>query len=135
MPKKPQVGPSWTEVILAAILGVAFGVVLGAAALVLKPVAIVRELPKETVADEIYYIEGTHDGVKGGQYVAKHRAFAKGESVTVNEDELNLFVASIQPKPVPAAPKPKLKPGEKAPVPMTAETKVSPPNFRLRDGL
>ena len=135
MPKKIHVGPSWTEVILATSLSIALGITLGAAFLVLKPVLIVKELPKEPVAEAIYYIEGSKDGTKGRQFPAKRKAFAQGESVVLNEEELNLLVASLQPAAAPAAPKPKPKPGEKTDLSFNAEAKVNPVNFRMHNSL
>jgi hypothetical protein len=136
MPKQIHVGPSWTEVIIATTLSVIIGVTLGAASLVLKPVFFVKELPKEPVAGAIYFIEGSKDGTKGRQYTAKRKAFAQGESVVVNEEEINLIIASVQPPAAPAAaPKPKPKPGEATEFSFDVETKVNPLNVRINNGL
>lgn len=142
MPKVIRVGPSWTEVFLGAFLSLALGVTLGAASLIFKPVVVVKELPKEAdrQSGAIYYLEGSRDGNKGRLAETKRKGFAAGESVIVNEDELNVLAT---PKPVKAAPppppKPKPKPGEKAaepaPVEMNAEAKILPPNFRIRDNV
>ncbi|MSU24566.1 MAG: hypothetical protein EXS32_12185 [Opitutus sp.] len=137
--------PSWTEVILGAVLSVALGAVLGAVLLILKPLAMVKELPKEgeRVAGVIYYIEGSHDTGKARQAVAKRKLFTQGKSVNVTEDEIN-SLAVVPPKPgatpaPPPAPAPKAKKGEKAAPPPPAGPvpdglTVGVPNFRIRDG-
>lgn len=137
MSKTIRVGPSWTEVFLGAFLALALGIALGALSLMLKPVVTVRELPKEAdrVAYTIYYIEGSRDGNKGSQAETKRKNFAAGQSVSVNEDELNLLSVSKAPPPPPPTPKPKAKPGE-IPLPaINADAKVLPPKFRIRDGV
>lgn len=132
--------PSWAEVILGATLSVALGGVLGAGLLILKPLAAVKELPKdgERVAGVVYYIEGGHDSGKARQAAAKRKLFAQGKSVTVTEDEINSFVTQ-PPKPA-AAPAPKAKAGEKAaPAPAAPAAAdgltVGGANFRIRDGV
>jgi len=137
MPKPIRLGPSWTEVVLGAILSLALGIVLGALSLILRPVVSVKELPKEAdrVANAVYYIEGSRDTTKGDLAEAKRKNFAAGQSVTVNEDELNLLAGSKNPPTPTPAPKAKAKPGETPLPPMTADAKVMPPNFRIRDGV
>ena len=135
-------GPGWIEVVFGAILSLLLGVVIGAVLLILKPVAVVKDLPKEADRDPklVYYVEGSHDMTKGRQAQAKRKAFAEGQSVTVTEDELNALAAptpgtSTPPKP---APKP-TKPGEKgekggAPEPSPDTLVTGVPNFRVREG-
>lgn len=129
-----QAGPSWTEVVLGGILSLALGVVLAAASLIFRPVAVVKELPKEAdrKKEAIYYIEGSRDAARARSAESKRTAFVAGQSVIVNEDELNLL-ASPKPAPPPAAP-PKPKPGE-IPVTLTADASLMPPKFRIRDGV
>lgn len=137
MPKPIRVGPSWTEVFLGAWLSLALGIVLGALSLILRPVVAVKELPKEAdrLPGAVYYIEGTRDGNKGRAAETKRKDFAAGKSVAVNEDDLNLLATpKTTPPPLPA-PKPKAKGDETSLPPMTAEAKVLPPNFRIRDGV
>lgn len=129
-------GPSWAEVILGAVLSLVLGVVLGAALLVIKPVAQVKELPKEADRDAkaVYYIEGSRDGAKARQALAKRKAFVEGQSVEANEDELNSLVSAA---PAPPAPKPGAKKDEKAappPAPSSDLFTVGTPNFRIREG-
>jgi hypothetical protein len=123
-------GPSWTEVIFGALLSVVLGVVLAAASLVIRPVAAVKEMPKEPVAGAVYYLEGSKDSNKGRSWTAKQQQLVSGLSVTVTEEELNTAVAVLN---APASGKPGVK-DEPA-----AEAKPSvfvpgPPNFRIRDG-
>lgn len=90
-------GPSWTEVIIGAVLSVLIGAVLAAAWLVFKPVEMVRALPKDTVAGQVYYIEGSNSNAKGRQWLRKRQLFTEGVAVSVNEDELNAAVSSLAP--------------------------------------
>lgn len=126
-------GPSWFEVIFGAFLSVVIGVVLAAVYLVTKPVATVKELPKEPVAGMVYHIEGSKDATKGRSWVAKRQQFVAGMSVQVTEEEINAAIAGVN------APAPK-KPGAKAEEPApAAEAKpghfaAGAPNFRIRDG-
>lgn len=137
MPKPIRVGPSWTEVFLGAWLSLALGIVLGALSLILRPVVTVKELPKEAdrVVGAVYYLEGSRDGNKGRLADTKRKNFAAGQSVAVNEDDLNILAVPKTVAAPPPAPKPKAKPGETPLPPMTAEAKVLPPNFRIRDGV
>ena len=136
-------GPSWAEVILGAVLSAGLGVVLGAALLILKPIVAVKEMPKEPVAGAVYFVEGSRDTAKAKQALAKRKAFAQGQSVTVTEDEINSLAAPAAA--APATPPPPKK-GEKA-APKADEKAAPPaapaaggmlatgaPNFRIRDG-
>jgi len=90
-------GPSLTEVVIGAVLSVLIGAVLAAAWLVFKPVETVGALPKEPVAGQVYYIEGSNSSAKGRQWLRKRQLFAEGVAVSVNEDELNAAVSSLAP--------------------------------------
>jgi len=141
-------GPSLTEVVLGVVLSLAFGVALGAALLIARPVVVAKETPKDADPKAIYFIEGARDTAKARQALAKRKAFVEGQSVTVTEDEINALAA-----PAPAAapgakagekkadPKaktdPKAKEAEKAAPPPAAGDgmfAVGQPNFRVRDG-
>ncbi len=128
--------PGWSEIILGAALSAVLGGVLGALALVFKPVAVVKELPKEPVASTTYFIEGSRDTNKAKQAAAKRKAFAQGSPgvFSITEDDLNTLAGPATPAAAPAA---KPKPGEKAaPAAPPGETLVAgTPNFRIRDGL
>ncbi len=144
--------PSWAEVILGAALSIVLGVALGVVLLAIKPVAAVKELPKEPVAGTIYYVQGSHDSAKARAAATKRKQFAQGASVTVTEDEINSFLPAPPPlstaKPKAAnkkAPEKKApekaaaKPGDKAGTPgapaSTGELiTLGGPNFHLHDG-
>jgi len=122
-------GPSWAEIILGVFLSTGLGIVIGAVALMLKPVVTAKELPKEPDAKAVYYIEGSRDTAKAKQAAAKRTTFAQGQSVSVTEDELNALVGA------PAAATPAAKPGEAPPpAPAAGALAFGTPNFRIQDG-
>jgi hypothetical protein len=123
-------GPSWAEIILGIILSTTLGIVLGATLLIIKPVVVAKELPKEPDPKAIYYLEGTVDTSKARQAPAKRAAFLQGQSVTVTEEELNALAAPA------AAPATPAKPGA-TPPPAAAPAEAvaaGAPNFRIRNG-
>jgi hypothetical protein len=147
--------PSWSEVILGAVLSVALGGLLGVVLLAIKPVAAVKELPKEPVAGMIYYVQGSRDSGQAKQAAAKRKLFAQGTSVTVTEDEINSFLPPPPPLWTPSSPKAKAgdkpKAAEKAKAPEKAKAgdkagaaaapaaagemvTLGGPNFHLHDG-
>lgn len=141
-------GPSWTEIILGVVLSLVLGVVLGAVLLVMRPVVVAKEAPKDPDPKAVYFIEGSRDTAKARQALAKRKAFVEGQSVTVTEDEINALAAPT-PTPAPGAkagekkadPKaktdPKAKEAEKAaPAAAAADGAfaVGQPNFRVREG-
>lgn len=145
-------GPSWTEVILGAVLSFLLGGVLAAAVMIARPVKTVRELPKESERQRevVYYIEGSKDSTKGKTWQAKRQQLVAGESVALTEDELNAALGpkTPAPAPAPAAPAPKGKgPAPKAPAPAPAAEPaaavantgglIAPgaPNFRIHDNV
>jgi hypothetical protein len=145
--------PGWGEVILGAVLSVALGAALGALALTLRPVAQVKEMPKEPVKGVVYVVEGSRDSKKATQAAAKRKALVAGQSVTVTEDEINSLSAPLPVLAPPPGAKPKA--GEKAPAAKAPATKapapagkagapapagdemiaVGAPNLRIRDGV
>lgn len=88
-------GPGWTEVIIGAVLSVVLGVALAAILLMLRPVVVARELPKEADRDPraVYYLEGSRDTGRAVQAAAKRQAFLGGQSVSLNEEEINALAA------------------------------------------
>ena len=58
--------PSWTEVIVGALLSVFLGAALGVIFLVFKPVITVNEMPNEDARDlsSVYFIEGHREAAK-----------------------------------------------------------------------
>lgn len=120
-------GPSWSEIILGIFLSLGLGIVLSAALLMIKPVVVAKEMPKEPEAGVVYYLEGGREAGKARQASAKRAAFAQGQSISVIEEELNTLVAA------PAAPTPAAKPGE-APPPAAGTLATGTPNFRIHNG-
>lgn len=73
------------------------GAVLGAALLILRPVIVAKEEPKERVPGAVYYIEGSRAG-STTQALAKRKAFVEGQSVTLSEGEINALIAAANVK-------------------------------------
>lgn len=128
--KKTEKGPSWFEVILGAALSVVLGGVLGAAYLVFKPVPNVKAVPKDAPAGAVYYIEGARDFNRSVDVAEKRKSFVGGESVDIEEGELNVLLSSPNPSDPNAAP---AKPGQ--PPPASQKTiDVGSLNARLHTG-
>jgi hypothetical protein len=125
--------PSWLEVGLGAFLSALLGVVLGAAYLVFKPVQNVKEIPRDPPAGVVYYIEGTRDFSRSSEGDAARKAFAAGESVSIDEGELNMLLSHFGKAVAPAAAQ-GAKPGDKPPAPEAKMLDVGQLNARLRDG-
>jgi hypothetical protein len=126
---KSQKGPSWFEVGLGALLSVMLGALLGAAYMINKPVVKVTATPKDPAPGVVYLIEGAKDLNRDG-IMEKRRQFVGGESVLLDEGEVNGFLAGLA---KPSAPAP--KPGEKAAPanePKTLETSTI--NARIHEG-
>ena len=118
-------GPSLTEILLGVVLSVVLGVLAGAVLLILRPVVVAKEMPKEKDLDPraIYYIEGSRDTAKAKQALAKRKAFVEGQSIVVTEDEINSIA-----NPAPAAP-PGAKAGDKK-----GPEKKADPKAKGKDG-
>src|SRR5690242_8328134 len=93
--EKALYGPSVTEVALGAVLGLIAGVLVAVVYLVFKPVAQVKAMPKETLRSVVYYLPGNDSNAKSRGWQAKQKQFLAGTSVTVVEDELNAWSASV----------------------------------------
>lgn len=128
--RKIQKGPTWLEVGLGALLSVILGVVLGAAYMVTKPVIAVKAIPKDAPTGQIYYIEGGHSYNQAGGVEEKRKAFLAGESVDVNEGDINQVI-SDEAKPASGSG----KSGDKAPPAEAKMVDVGPLNARIHDGL
>ena len=127
-------GPSLTEVILGATLSVAFGAVLGVALLVLKPVEVVKEIPKNAPADAVYYVAGPRGASNTATLQAKRKLLVAGNSVTVTQEELNALANAERPSMSVRPPKP-AAPGAPAPAPAPSDTFTSgTPNLRIYNG-
>lgn len=141
-------GPSLFEVTFGAVLSVLLGVVLATAFMVLKPVLVVKELPKEDdrVQGSVYFVQGSTDASRSRQWMRKRQMLMEGTpgEIAFSEEELNSWLSSGAPKkdkkPAKAAPKPAApgKPG--AAKPAEAETPedllvLETPNVRIRDSI
>ncbi|HYD85633.1 MAG TPA: hypothetical protein VEA63_16310 [Opitutus sp.] len=120
-------GPSWTEVILGALLSLLLGVALAAAFLVFKPVTIARELPAEPKEGVVYYLEGSRNAAKARLGAGKEQVFLQGGTIELSEDELNAWAGENAPAATQPAPS-----GNASGGPAVAS---SAPNFRIRDGV
>ena len=126
-------GPSWKEVILGAVLSLLLGAAIGMVLLVLRPVTTVTAMPKEADRDPkaVYYVQGSRDPSKARQAHAKRQAFVSGQSVTVNEEELNALIAAMTSTPTGKAAETG-KANEKSASEETLATAT--PNVRIQDG-
>jgi hypothetical protein len=122
-------GPGWGEVILGALLSLVLGIVLAMAFLIFTPVVKVREMPKEPDAKVVYYLEGSAAASRAHQAQTKAKSFLQGQSVTLNEDELNSIVYGFRAQP----PKPAKPTLTSAPPDKVIEP--GSPNFRIRDSV
>jgi hypothetical protein len=124
-----KAGPSWTEVILGAILAVILGVAVGAVYMISKPVAKVTAIPKDAPAGAVYYIEGTTTFNRTGLDELR-KSFLAGETVTLSEGDINAFLSSIS---KPSAPAP--NPADKGAPPASSKMiDPGPLNARIHDG-
>jgi hypothetical protein len=135
-------GPSMFEVTLGAVLSILLGLALGTIFLVLKPVVVAAEMPKEEerIQGAVYYLEGKADASRGKQWHRKRQLLMEGTpgEIAFSEEELNAWFSSGAPKKPakkPAAPpKPGAPPAPEEEIPselLTLET----PNVRIRDGV
>jgi hypothetical protein len=130
---RAKYGPSTIEVFLGVVLSVLLGFIFALAYLVLKPVQVARLSAKEPVAGPTVYVRGNRDGDHGKQWLRKKQLFTEGNSVLVNEDELNAWItAGTEPEP-PKSDGPK-KLIQAAPPPPVGILTFGTPNFRIRNG-
>jgi hypothetical protein len=94
---KIQTGPTTAEIVLGSALSLLLGVLLVSLYLVLKPVEVVREMPEAPAVRTVYWLEGRKDAGLGRRWLFKREAFLQGQTVTLSEDELNLWIASVYP--------------------------------------
>ena len=142
--EKALYGPSMTEVALGAVLGLIVGVVAACAYLVFKPVAQVKEMPKEVSASMVYYIPGSESSAKSKGWAAKQKQFLANPTFSLDlvEDELNGWASTLAAAPTAPPPPPPGKPPAKpaaapaeAPKPAT-DGIFNPgrPNFKVVNG-
>jgi hypothetical protein len=127
---KNKRGPSWLEVILGAVLSVILGVALGAAYMINRPVTKVTSIPKDPPAGAVYLIEGAKN-LNRDEVAEKRKAFVDGESMVVDEGDLNGFLASLTKSPAPLAPA--AKPGDKGAPPDQKLIDTSAINARIHE--
>jgi hypothetical protein len=133
--KKKDKVPSWIEVGLGALLSVVLGVALGAVYLVFKPVLKVKEIPKDPPSGAVYYIEGSRNSSRASDAEALRKSFAAGESVSIDEGELNMLLSAFgKPDAAPAAPGAKPGDKDKAPPPEAKALDVGTLNARIHGG-
>jgi len=109
--------PSLLEIVVGSILSVVLGAILAATILVLKPVEVLKEAPKDKELDatKVYYFEGRKEYTAGQRWRFKRDSLIQGHTIRVNEDELNTWIEEIYPrlpvetKAAKAASKPKAK--------------------------
>jgi len=121
---RSKYGPGMGEVVLGAALSLTLGAMVAMGILVAKPVQAVKQVPKDAAPGSVYYIEGTKGGDAGKQWMRKRQLFTEGSTVSLNEDELNLWITSTM-----GAAKAGAKPAPGAPL-----LEMGPPNFRIADG-
>jgi len=124
-------GPGWLEIILGAVLSIVLGGVLAGAFFIFKPVATVKEIPKEPAPGMVYYIEGSREYSRARRFTAKEKFFISGGSVVVNEDELNTAANPVTTPPPPPPPGTPVAPY----TPPTMLIAPGTPNFHIADGL
>ena len=135
-------GPGLFEITLGVVLSIALGVVLAVVHLVFLPAETVKEMPKDTVAGTVYYLEGSTDTNKSKQWSRKRQMLVEAgpADVSFSEEELNAWIASVIPQT-----KAKVAPAAKPATPAKAEAPKSDasgvsivpdrPNFRIRNGV
>ena len=133
--------PSLLEIFVGSILSVLLGALLAATILILKPVEILTEAPKDKKLDatKIYFFQGSKEYTPAQRWRFKRDSLVQGHSVSFNEDELNTWIEEIYPKlPIeskkPAKPQAKGKPGAAPAKEADASQpfiQTGTPNFRM----
>lgn len=128
--QKALYGPSYLEVALGAVLGIAVGIVAAVLYFVFKPVEKVDKLPKEPVANMVYLIAGKDSTARAKGWALKQKTFTAGGEIILREEELNAWGETLSDyKPVdPKAPvKPAAPPKKAAPAKPGAPAKADEP--------
>ncbi|HEY4299413.1 MAG TPA: hypothetical protein VGM73_00985 [Candidatus Didemnitutus sp.] len=120
--EKALYGPSTTEVALGAVLGFVVGVLVAVVYLVGKPVQRVPVVPKDAVANVVYFIPGNENSVRGRAWQAKMKTLTNGGEVSFSEEELNAYAATLDP-----APGDDKAAGDKKPAPKPAKPAAAKP--------
>ncbi|HTJ77461.1 MAG TPA: hypothetical protein VL357_00540 [Rariglobus sp.] len=129
-------GPGIFEITLGVVMSIMLGVVLAAVYLILKPVAAVKELPKEPVIGAVYFLQGETNSSKATQWKRKRQMLSEGGTadISFSEEELNAWIASVVPQ-APVAPKAAPAKADAKPVASGPLVVMDRPNFRIRDGV
>jgi len=92
--------PSLFELLFGSILSVLLGALLAATILILKPVEILTEAPKDKSLDptKIYFFQGSKEYTPSQRWRFKRDALVQGHAVRLNEDEINTWVEDVYPK-------------------------------------
>ncbi len=135
--------PSLFEIFFGSILSVVLGALLAATILILKPVEILTEAPKDKTLDptKIYFFQGSKEYTPSQRWRFKRDSLVQGHSVRLNEDELNTWIEDVYPK-LPIEQKKTVKPkpqgkGKEGVAPAKDADRSAPfiqtgtPNFRL----
>lgn len=133
--------PGLIEIFVGSILSVLLGALVAASILLLKPVEVLKEPPKDKALDatKIYYFEGRKDYTASQRWRFKRDSLVQGHTVSITEDELNAWVENIYPK-LPIETKPPVKANKAKGKPAVAAKKddgpqpfiqTGTPNFRL----
>ena len=133
--------PSLFEIFFGSILSVVLGALLAATILMLKPVEVLTEAPKDKTLDptKIYFFQGSKEYTPSQRWRFKRDSLVQGHSVRLNEDELNTWIEDVYPKlPIElkktAKPKPQGKGGTAQPKDADSSQpfiQTGTPNFRL----
>jgi len=127
---RAKYGPGWFEVLFVAWLGLVFGVLLASVHLILKPVHLGANIPKDLAPGTTTYVEGSRDGLKAASLAAKRKALLEGHSIELDEAEINMALVNRPPEPRKLPAKPKKQDPTKEPF-----LKPGVLNFRVHDGL
>jgi len=112
--EKALYGPSTAEVALGALLGFVIGVAAAVVYLVWKPVQRVPAIPKDAVANVVYFIPGNESSSRARNWQAKVKTLATGGEVAFTEEELNAFAGSLEAPAGEKKPSPPAKPAKPA---------------------
>ncbi len=124
---RSKYGPGMGEVVLGAVLSLILGAMVALGILISRPALTVKEIPKDRPLGAVYYIEGTKGGDAGKQWMRKRQLLTEGTTVSLNEDELNLWIGTVAGVRAAAA-----GAGQKAASAPLIE--LGTPNFRIRNG-
>jgi len=127
---RAKYGPTWFEILFVAWLGLLLGVALACVHLILRPVVIGPNIPKDLPPGVTTYVEGARNGLKVSSLAAKRKALLEGQSIELDEAEINMALVAAPPETRKLPNKPKKQDPMKEPF-----IKPGVLNFRVHDGL